>query len=114
MKSSRATVSIALRSRSERRSPRRPSSLIFASRSRRSSSSLLTGRLGGGMSHPLIGPRRRRTPPACRRDVERLGRRTSQPATLGPTRPALVLVPRLATTSPMDLDLRGYHNRCPF
>src|SRR5215216_3051114 len=54
MKSSRRTVSMALRSRSERRSPRRPSSPIFASRSRRRSSSPLTGWLGGGMTHPLF------------------------------------------------------------
>src|ERR671910_89973 len=54
MKSSRRTVSIALRSRAERRSPRRPSSPIFASRSRRRSSSPLTGWLGGGMTHPLF------------------------------------------------------------
>jgi hypothetical protein len=46
-------MSIALRSRSERRSPRRPSSAIFASRSRRRSCWLLTGRLGGGTNHPL-------------------------------------------------------------
>src|SRR5919197_3328842 len=53
MKSSRRTVSIALPSRSEPRSPRRPSSRTFASRSRLKSSSLLTGGLGGGMNHPL-------------------------------------------------------------
>src|ERR687898_1369716 len=57
MKSSRRTVSIAVRSRSERRSPRRPSSPILASRSRRRSSSPLIGWRGGGMTHPLvIGP----------------------------------------------------------
>jgi hypothetical protein len=69
------------------------------------------------MSHPLIGPRRRRpgaNPPASRSHAERPEQRTSQPATFAPTRPALVLVPSLATTSPMDLDLRGYRNRCSF
>src|SRR5215204_4751587 len=67
MKSSRRTVSIALRSRSERRSPRRLSSSIFASRSRRRSSSLLTGWLGGGMSHPsFIGRSDLRRPGAPR------------------------------------------------
>ena len=72
MKSSRATVSIAARSRSEQRSPRRPSSPIFASLSRLRSSSLLSGRLGGGMTHPFIGPRKRRAranPPASRSDA---------------------------------------------
>jgi hypothetical protein len=53
MKSSRRTVSIARPSRSERRSPRRPSSAPLASRSRRRPSSPLTGWLGGGMTHPL-------------------------------------------------------------
>src|SRR5919109_3648475 len=60
MKSSRATLSIALRSRSERRSPRRLSSPIFASRSRRRSSLLLSGRPGGGTTHSLIDQRKRR------------------------------------------------------
>jgi hypothetical protein len=72
MKSSRATLSIALRSRSERSSPQRLSSAIFACRSRRMSSPLLSGRLGGGMSHPLIAPRNRYAPadaPAARRDA---------------------------------------------
>ena len=54
MKSSRRTINMALRRRSERRSPRRPSSAIFVSRSRRRSSSLLTDWHGGGMTHPLI------------------------------------------------------------
>jgi hypothetical protein len=82
MNSSRATVSIARRSRSEQRSPRRPSSPIFASRSRRRSSSLLTGRLGGGMTHPLIRPRRRcrrAQPPASRSHADR-PRKAHQPA----------------------------------
>jgi hypothetical protein len=88
----------------------------FASRSRRRSSSLLTGRLGGGMTHPLIGAGTRCSPakpPASRSHAERPERRTSQPATLAPTRPALVLVPTLATTHPMDLDLRRHPQQLP-
>jgi hypothetical protein len=89
MKSSRATVSIAPRSRSERRSPRRPSSPIFASRSRRRSWSLLSGRLGGGITHPLIGPRKRRAPanpPGSRSDAGPPRKRSTPPATLSTTR----------------------------
>ena len=81
MKSSRRTVSIALRSRWERRSPRRSSSPIFASRSRRRSSSLLTGWLGGGISHPsfigLSDLRRPRAPPVTRMSTVRRGPRAS-------------------------------------
>src|SRR5215211_63628 len=95
MKSSRRTVSIARRSRSERSSPRRSSSPILASRSRRRSSSLLTGRLGSGMSHPsLIGPS---DPGGSASDVKQ------------PDRPIFALVP-----DPENLRGGQQHDLAPF
>ena len=102
MKSSRGTFSIASRSRSERRSPRRSSSPIFASRSRRRSSSLLTGRLGGGMTHPLIGLRSRcghANPRGSRSDAGRPDSPRASRRPLPQTRPALGSSPQVPVRS---------------
>src|SRR4051812_19376962 len=103
MKSSRRTASIAVRSRSERRSPRRASSTTLASRSRCRSASRLTGRPGGGTIQPLIGLPWRRVAARRERTAAEPGGRAGHGSAAGPpvdSVPARARGERMSTTAP--------------